>query len=109
MDSKTNIKEDYSETEKSPAGTIIVSEGTVHGGFHAWAKNISLEEGGIQRVTDEERQTNTTKVWNACTFWYFTSIRPEKLELTEFRLSANMAVATLSTGTYNLVYTEKTY
>jgi hypothetical protein len=37
-----------------------------------WVKNVllSVETSGIQRVTDEERQHNTTKVWNACTFWY---------------------------------------
>ena len=38
-------------------------------GSRAWAKALSVESGGIQRVTDEERQNNTTKVWNACTFW----------------------------------------
>jgi hypothetical protein len=37
-----------------------------------WVQNVllSVETSGIQRVTDEERQHNTTKVWNACTFWY---------------------------------------
>ncbi|TVY85309.1 Purine-cytosine permease fcyB, partial [Lachnellula suecica] len=50
--------------------------------FAAWAKSLSVETNGIERVTDEEREKNTTKPWNACTFW----------------LSANMAVATLSTG-----------
>ncbi|KAJ5521220.1 hypothetical protein N7527_005335 [Penicillium freii] len=43
---------------------------------------FSIEEGGIERVTDEERQQITTKFWHAATFW----------------LSANMAVATLSIG-----------
>jgi hypothetical protein len=37
-------------------------------GFKAWMKKLSVETGGIQRVTDEDRQTNTSKVWNACTF-----------------------------------------
>ncbi|KAF2094036.1 hypothetical protein NA57DRAFT_46788 [Rhizodiscina lignyota] len=47
-----------------------------------WARTIAFEKGGIQRVTEDDRRHNTTKWWNACTFW----------------LSANMAVATLSTG-----------
>jgi hypothetical protein len=33
-------------------------------------RRLSIEEGGIERVTDEERQQNTTKFWNATTFWY---------------------------------------
>ncbi|KAJ5053272.1 hypothetical protein NUH16_010342 [Penicillium rubens] len=47
--------------------------------FHG---RLSIEEGGIERVTDEERQQNTTKFWHAATFWF----------------SANMAVATLNIG-----------
>jgi len=35
----------------------------------AWAKNLSVETNGIERVTEEPREQNTTKVWNACTFW----------------------------------------
>lgn len=34
-----------------------------------WARMLSIEVGGIQRVTEEERKQNTTHVWNACTFW----------------------------------------
>jgi len=39
--------------------------------FSKWSKNalLSVETRGIERVTDEERQQNTTKIWNACTFW----------------------------------------
>jgi hypothetical protein len=42
--------------------------------FSGWLKDVLLtvETRGIQRVTDEERQQNTTKVWNACTFWYIS-------------------------------------
>ncbi|CAG8137441.1 unnamed protein product [Penicillium salamii] len=47
-----------------------------------WLGRLSIEEGGIERVTDEERLQNTTKFWNAATFWF----------------SANMAVATLNIG-----------
>ncbi|KAJ4287341.1 hypothetical protein N0V90_012739 [Kalmusia sp. IMI 367209] len=50
--------------------------------FKGWLKKLSVETGGIERVSDEDRANNTSKVWNACTFW----------------LSANMAVATLNTG-----------
>jgi hypothetical protein len=35
--------------------------------FHG---RFDIEEGGIERVTDEDRQQNTTKSWNAATFWY---------------------------------------
>lgn len=65
-----NIKDQYS-TEKLDAEveTASIEKGHVNSGFRAWAKSLSVEVGGIQRVTDEERQTNTTKVWNACTFW----------------------------------------
>ncbi|KAL4929927.1 uncharacterized protein BDV17DRAFT_290282 [Aspergillus undulatus] len=49
----------------------------------SWIQSkLKVELKGIERVTDEERQQNTTKFWNACTFW----------------LSANMAVATLNIG-----------
>jgi adenylate cyclase len=34
-----------------------------------WARSLSVETGGIQRVTDEERSKQPTRVWNACTFW----------------------------------------
>ncbi|KAE8404974.1 permease for cytosine/purines, uracil, thiamine, allantoin-domain-containing protein [Aspergillus pseudonomiae] len=47
-----------------------------------WIQALSIEKGGIERVTPDQRQENVTHFWNACTFW----------------LSANMAVATLTTG-----------
>ncbi len=50
--------------------TASVDQGTVRGGLGAWAKKLSVETGGIQRVTDVERLSGTTHVWNACTFWY---------------------------------------
>lgn len=34
--------------------------------FHG---KFDIEEGGIERVTDDQRQQNTTKFWNAATFW----------------------------------------
>jgi hypothetical protein len=41
-------------------------------GFRGWLRSmlLSVETSGIERVTDEERKQNTTKVWHACTFWY---------------------------------------
>jgi hypothetical protein len=44
-------------------------------------RRLSIEEGGIERVTDEERQQNTTKFWNATTFWYGS--RPSDLRMFE--------------------------
>lgn len=38
-------------------------------GLKYWVKRLAVETGGIERVTDEERAKNTSKVWNACTFW----------------------------------------
>lgn len=46
-------------TEKPPVAT----------GIKNWATRLTVETGGIERVTDEDRATNTSKVWNACTFW----------------------------------------
>lgn len=70
MDSKMDVKEQHSpETSTNDPEAASIRHGTLRSGFRAWAKNLSVESGGIQRVTDEERQTNTTKVWNACTFW----------------------------------------
>ena len=34
-----------------------------------WAKQLTVETGGIERVTDEDRAHNASEVWNACTFW----------------------------------------
>jgi hypothetical protein len=54
------------------AGSFDEKTSTKASRFSGWVKDVLLtvETGGIQRVTDEERQQNTTKVWNACTFWY---------------------------------------
>jgi hypothetical protein len=70
MDSKTNIKQQvFAEKSSDEADTASIEKGTIPSGFRTWAKKLSVESGGIQRVTDEERQSNTTHVWNACTFW----------------------------------------
>ncbi|KAN0105979.1 Permease for cytosine/purines, uracil, thiamine, allantoin domain containing protein [Hyaloscypha variabilis] len=83
MEFKTETKQQFSADKFSDrTDSASVEKGTIRGGLKAWAKKLSVETGGIERVTDEERLSNTTHVWNACTFW----------------LSANMAIATLSTG-----------
>lgn len=38
--------------------------------LQSWAQTLSVETGGIQRVTEDQRRDNTTHVRNACTFWY---------------------------------------
>jgi hypothetical protein len=73
MDSKIDAGkengQDVQEKSLNDTETASIKQGSHRGGLHAWAKALSVESGGIQRVTDEERQNNTTKVWNACTFW----------------------------------------
>jgi hypothetical protein len=55
----------YNEsTEKQEPGTETVKP---HRPF--FNGRFSIEEGGIERITDEERQQNTTKFWHAATFW----------------------------------------
>jgi hypothetical protein len=68
-------------TDLSASSSFDSEKGQVATGtLTSWGKNIllSVETRGIERVTEEERQQNTTKVWNACTFWY---IPPPKLNL----------------------------
>ena len=69
-------------------------------GFQAWAQRLAVETTGIQRVTEAGRQHHTTRVWNAATFWYADDQtgRTQKKADKSIRLSANTAVATLSTG-----------
>jgi hypothetical protein len=65
-----NIKQQvFAEKSSDEADTASIEKGILPNGFRTWAKKLSVESGGIQRVTDEERQSNTTHVWNACTFW----------------------------------------
>lgn len=62
-------------TQEQPASGAVESEvGTTESPSWrmrtgTWVKKLSVETGGIQRVTDEERESDTTHVWNACTFW----------------------------------------
>jgi hypothetical protein len=71
MDTKQQFSAEKSSDEIDSAS---IGKGTTRGGLRAWAKKLSVETGGIERVTDEERLSNTTHVWNACTFWYDPSI-----------------------------------
>ena len=101
VDSEMNSKQSFDTPPKDEVQTGSIEKVPA---FKAWLKKLSVETGGIQRVTDAERADNTTKVWNACTFWYvFFSLlmKVEALQglvLTTHRMSANMAVATLNTG-----------
>lgn len=50
------------KAQQSVSDTTDKDQSWLHGRF-------DIEEGGIERVTVEERQQNTTKFWNAATFW----------------------------------------
>jgi len=59
--------------DQEPLDKPQVSEATQESQpwFHG---RFDMEEGGIERVTDDQRQQNTTKFWNAATFWYDPSV-----------------------------------
>jgi hypothetical protein len=61
--------EDYARSDVE-SGICSKTDGKEHG-VKGLLKSIFLtvETSGIQRVTDEDRLENTTKVWHACTFW----------------------------------------
>lgn len=67
---KSDIEQQY---VPSQIETASVEEKPTSKAFkiRSWGKKLllSVETGGIERVSDEERQHNNTKVWNACTFW----------------------------------------
>lgn len=72
VDSEMNSK--HSLDAPSHGANYDINEGNIEKqdgirGIRAWLKKLSVETGGIQRVTDEERLQNPSKVWNACTFW----------------------------------------
>lgn len=81
MDTESNISPKTSPYKMKPEYEIqptenLSEEGTIvkaipsDYGLFAWMKKLSVETEGIQRVTDADRQYNTTHVWNAATFWY---------------------------------------
>jgi hypothetical protein len=70
IDSEMNSKQSF-ETPRNDEVLISEIEKTTDGSaFKRWLKKLSVETGGIERVTDEDRAKNTSKVWNACTFWF---------------------------------------
>lgn len=69
IDSEMNSKQSFDTPSNDEVHTGSVEKPTGASGFKLWVKKLSVETGGIQRVTDEERAKNPSKVWNACTFW----------------------------------------
>ena len=77
MNSTLDFKMDSKHEIPAVANRNDIEEGSIEknnssGGIHGWTKSRfwAIETTGIQRVTDADRQQNTTHVWNACTFWY---------------------------------------
>lgn len=66
MDTK---QETYIGSRASSEQGVDIGEVKQETWWRSWARKLSIETGGIQRVTEEERTHNTTHVWNACTFW----------------------------------------
>jgi len=74
MDKSSKFGETLKEKSVQDFSTASIEEEEgvlTTGGFKGWVRRalLTVETRGIQRVTDEERQHNPTKVWNACTFW----------------------------------------
>lgn len=55
-----------SDTHRKSLSTIEADEKATS----TWGQTLSIETGGIERVTPDQRQENVTHFWNACTFWY---------------------------------------
>jgi hypothetical protein len=70
IDSEVNSKQSFETPTNDEIQSGEIEKTTDDGAFKGWLKKLSVETGGIQRVTDEDRAKNTSKVWNACTFWY---------------------------------------
>ena len=70
MDYKMDVKS-LPESNRPPSeveeGSIVDEKDSNF--VSRWARTVAFEKGGIQRVTEEERLHDTTKWWNACTFW----------------------------------------
>lgn len=71
MEKSTKFTETPDAIQDVEAASIEEKGELLSTGFNGRISKIllSVETRGIQRVTDEERQKNPTKVWNACTFW----------------------------------------
>lgn len=74
LTSTATMEKYIAKTEDLEASTSSIESerGNVASGtLSSWGRNVllSVETRGIERVTEEERQYNTTKIWNTCTFW----------------------------------------
>jgi hypothetical protein len=72
VDSEKNFEQSFDTPSMSQNGDLPEGEMEKVQGATAlklWLKKLSIETGGIERVTDEDRAGETSKVWNACTFW----------------------------------------
>jgi hypothetical protein len=70
VDSEMNSKPSFETPSSNDVGEGAVKKPTAATGLKLWLQKLSVETGGIERVTDEQRDKNPSKVWNACTFWY---------------------------------------
>jgi hypothetical protein len=73
VSSEKNVEQSLDTRSMSQNGDVPEGEmEKVQGatGLKLWLKKLSVETGGIERVTDEDRAGETSKVWNACTFWW---------------------------------------
>jgi hypothetical protein len=64
MESKMEIKQQLSADKSSnKTDSASIEKGTIRRGLKAWAKKLSVEAGGIERVTDEERGLATRRMF----------------------------------------------
>jgi hypothetical protein len=68
-DSDMNHKQSFEVRSSEDVPTGVTEKPTSVTGLKYWAKRLAVETGGIERITDEDRAKNPSKVWNACTFW----------------------------------------
>lgn len=69
VDPEMHSKQSFDTPSNNEVAVDQLEKSTNASGFNSWLKKLSVETGGIERVTDEDRAANTSKVWNACTFW----------------------------------------
>lgn len=68
-DCEINSKESFATPSNNDVQVGTTEKPSTTSGLRYWVKRLAVETGGIERVTDEARLENTSKVWNACTFW----------------------------------------
>lgn len=69
LESKMSSEKSFSVPSSSEVQAGTIGKPTAVSGIKYWAKRLTVETGGIERITDADRAENTSKVWNACTFW----------------------------------------